>query len=161
MAPGGVNGILARLVGEQVGRTQGATVVIENRPGAGEVIGTETAARAVDHLVGTLLEIRAVQVEYVNLIRGTNSSMSIVRLLSIATASSSSGSSSIIFALANLVPLDDVSGFEFIATFRINLAIFDAVTSVLVEVMEADLLAFRRGRKQGDGCRFRKLNPPE
>jgi tripartite-type tricarboxylate transporter receptor subunit TctC len=45
-APGGVNDILARLLGEQVGRTQGASVVIDNRAGAGEVIGTETVARA-------------------------------------------------------------------------------------------------------------------
>jgi tripartite-type tricarboxylate transporter receptor subunit TctC len=45
-APGGVTDILARLLGEQIGRTQGVTVVIDNRPGAGEVIGTETAARA-------------------------------------------------------------------------------------------------------------------
>jgi tripartite-type tricarboxylate transporter receptor subunit TctC len=44
--PGGVTDILARLLGEQIGRTQGATVVIDNRPGAGEVIGTEAAARA-------------------------------------------------------------------------------------------------------------------
>jgi tripartite-type tricarboxylate transporter receptor subunit TctC len=45
-APGGATDILARLLGEQIGRTQGATVLIDNRPGAGEVIGTETAARA-------------------------------------------------------------------------------------------------------------------
>jgi tripartite-type tricarboxylate transporter receptor subunit TctC len=45
-APGGVTDALARLLGEQIGRTQGVTVVIDNRPGAGEVIGTETAARA-------------------------------------------------------------------------------------------------------------------
>src|ERR671937_637926 len=45
-APGGVTDILARLLGDQIGRTQGATVVIDNRPGAGEMIGTETAARA-------------------------------------------------------------------------------------------------------------------
>jgi tripartite-type tricarboxylate transporter receptor subunit TctC len=45
-APGGVTDALARLFGEQIGRTQGVTVVIDNRPGAGEVIGTETAARA-------------------------------------------------------------------------------------------------------------------
>src|SRR5947207_13040339 len=45
-APGGVNDILARLLGDQIGRMQGSTVVVDNRPGAGEVIGTETAARA-------------------------------------------------------------------------------------------------------------------
>jgi hypothetical protein len=31
--PGGATDLLARLLGEQIGRTQGATVVIENRPG--------------------------------------------------------------------------------------------------------------------------------
>jgi tripartite-type tricarboxylate transporter receptor subunit TctC len=41
-----VTDILARLLGDQIGRTQGATLVIDNRPGAGEIIGTETAARA-------------------------------------------------------------------------------------------------------------------
>ena len=45
-APGGATDILARLLGDQIGRTQGATVVIDNRPGAGEVIGTEAAVRA-------------------------------------------------------------------------------------------------------------------
>src|SRR5207302_8534983 len=45
-APGGATDILARLLGEEIGRTQGATVVIDNRPGAGEVIGTEAAVRA-------------------------------------------------------------------------------------------------------------------
>jgi len=45
-APGGVTDILARLLGEQIARTQAVTVVIDNRPGAGEVIGTEIAARA-------------------------------------------------------------------------------------------------------------------
>ena len=38
--------ILARLMAEQVGRMRGATIVIENRPGGGTVIGTEAAARA-------------------------------------------------------------------------------------------------------------------
>ena len=45
-APGGATDLLARLLGDQIERTQGATVVIDNRPGAGEVIGTEAAARA-------------------------------------------------------------------------------------------------------------------
>ena len=45
-APGGAPDGLARMLGEQVGRAQGATVVIENRPGAGAIIGTESVARA-------------------------------------------------------------------------------------------------------------------
>jgi tripartite-type tricarboxylate transporter receptor subunit TctC len=45
-APAGVNDIMARLLGEQIQRAQGITVVIDNRPGAGEVIGTEAAMRA-------------------------------------------------------------------------------------------------------------------
>src|SRR5260370_15604689 len=45
-APGGATDILARLLGEQIGRTQGATVVIDNRPGAGQGHGTGNAARA-------------------------------------------------------------------------------------------------------------------
>src|SRR5258708_7973641 len=44
--PGGVTDILARVLAEQIGRAQGPTVVIENRPGAGTAIGTEVASRA-------------------------------------------------------------------------------------------------------------------
>ena len=44
-AGGGVD-ILARLLSEQIRRMQGQTMVVENRPGAGTVIGTEAAARA-------------------------------------------------------------------------------------------------------------------
>jgi tripartite-type tricarboxylate transporter receptor subunit TctC len=43
---GGGNDILARLLGEQISRTQGTTVVIENRPGAGSAIGSEVVSRA-------------------------------------------------------------------------------------------------------------------
>jgi tripartite-type tricarboxylate transporter receptor subunit TctC len=43
---GGGADILARLLAEQIGRAQGATMVIENRPGAGTVIATEAVARA-------------------------------------------------------------------------------------------------------------------
>ena len=45
-AAGGGADILARIVGEQMGRAQGMTVIVENRPGAGTVIGTEAVARA-------------------------------------------------------------------------------------------------------------------
>jgi len=38
--------ILSRLMAEQIGKMQGATVVIENRPGGGTMIGTDAAARA-------------------------------------------------------------------------------------------------------------------
>jgi len=38
--------IVSRLMAEQIGRTQGPTVVVENRPGGGTVIGTEAVARA-------------------------------------------------------------------------------------------------------------------
>ena len=44
--PGGTADIVARFVSEHIGRTQGVTMLVENRPGAGTVIGTEAAARA-------------------------------------------------------------------------------------------------------------------
>src|SRR5215467_5977640 len=44
--PGGPADILARLLADQIGRTQGPTMVIENRPGASSDIGTEVVARA-------------------------------------------------------------------------------------------------------------------
>jgi tripartite-type tricarboxylate transporter receptor subunit TctC len=44
--PGGGMDILARVLAEQIGRTQGPTMIVENRPGAGTVIGTEAASRA-------------------------------------------------------------------------------------------------------------------
>jgi tripartite-type tricarboxylate transporter receptor subunit TctC len=44
--PGAVADILARLLTMQISSTQGATLVVENRPGAGDVIGTEAVARA-------------------------------------------------------------------------------------------------------------------
>jgi Tripartite tricarboxylate transporter family receptor len=36
----------AFLLAEQIARTQGTTIVVENRPGAGTVIGTDAASRA-------------------------------------------------------------------------------------------------------------------
>src|SRR5437660_5544149 len=44
--PGSGPDILSRLMVEQIGSTQGATVVVENRPGGGTVIGTEAVERA-------------------------------------------------------------------------------------------------------------------
>jgi tripartite-type tricarboxylate transporter receptor subunit TctC len=44
--PGSGPDILSRLMAEQICRAQGPTVVVENRPGAGTVIGTEAVERA-------------------------------------------------------------------------------------------------------------------
>lgn len=44
--PGGAGDIVARQLAEQVGRDEGVAIVVENRPGAGTVIGTEEVARA-------------------------------------------------------------------------------------------------------------------
>ena len=43
---GGPTDTLARLLADQIGQAQKATLTIENRPGASSVIGTEAAARA-------------------------------------------------------------------------------------------------------------------
>ena len=44
--PAGVNDLLARLMSDYLGKTNGLSMVVENRAGAAEVIGTEAAARA-------------------------------------------------------------------------------------------------------------------
>jgi tripartite-type tricarboxylate transporter receptor subunit TctC len=44
--PGGPTDTLARLLAEEIGRAQGLTMVVDNRPGAGSVIGTEAVSRA-------------------------------------------------------------------------------------------------------------------
>jgi tripartite-type tricarboxylate transporter receptor subunit TctC len=44
--PGSGPDIISRLLGEQIGRATGATVLVENRPGGGTTIGTEAVARA-------------------------------------------------------------------------------------------------------------------
>src|SRR5882672_392685 len=43
---GGTADIWARILGEQVGRERGVSVVIENRPGGGTVIATDAFSRA-------------------------------------------------------------------------------------------------------------------
>ena len=47
LAAGGTGDTLARLVGEEIGRSLGGAVIVENRPGSGGVIGTEAVARSV------------------------------------------------------------------------------------------------------------------
>src|SRR5262249_42369979 len=44
--PGGVADVLARLLAEQIGRAQGPTFVVENRPGAATMIATGAVSRA-------------------------------------------------------------------------------------------------------------------
>lgn len=44
--PGGLTDVMARLVGQQLSERLGVTVVVENRPGAGAMIGAEQVSRA-------------------------------------------------------------------------------------------------------------------
>jgi tripartite-type tricarboxylate transporter receptor subunit TctC len=46
LAAGGTGDTLARLVGEELGKTLGGAVIVENRPGSGGTIGTEAVARS-------------------------------------------------------------------------------------------------------------------
>ena len=45
-APGGSSDVLARTIGQKLGESLGQTFVIDNRPGAGSMIGTDVAAKA-------------------------------------------------------------------------------------------------------------------
>ena len=44
--PGGSVDTLARVLGEQIGKMTGQTLIVENRPGAGAIIAMEAVARA-------------------------------------------------------------------------------------------------------------------
>src|SRR5215210_2403708 len=45
-APGGSSDVLARAIGQKLGDALGQTFVIDNRPGAGSMIGTDVLAKA-------------------------------------------------------------------------------------------------------------------
>jgi tripartite-type tricarboxylate transporter receptor subunit TctC len=44
--PGGGTDIISRVIGQQLSQQLGVTVVIENKPGAGTIVGTEAVAKA-------------------------------------------------------------------------------------------------------------------
>ncbi len=46
LAPGGTGDTLARTVGDEMSKTLGSNIVVDNRPGAGGLIGTQTVATA-------------------------------------------------------------------------------------------------------------------
>jgi tripartite-type tricarboxylate transporter receptor subunit TctC len=46
LAAGGTGDTLARLLAEELARTLGGTVIVENRPGSGGIIGTEAVVRS-------------------------------------------------------------------------------------------------------------------
>lgn len=46
-APGGAGDVIARIVGQQLARDLGQSVVVENRPGAGGMIGAQAVASAL------------------------------------------------------------------------------------------------------------------
>src|ERR1700716_2871054 len=68
--PGSGPDIISRLMGEQIQKAGGPTVVVENRPGGGMTIGTEAAARAEPDGNTLLLGANAV-VENLAVNRGT------------------------------------------------------------------------------------------
>jgi tripartite-type tricarboxylate transporter receptor subunit TctC len=45
-APGGSNDIMARLIGQHFSESMGQPVIVDNRPGAGGIIGTDAAAKS-------------------------------------------------------------------------------------------------------------------
>jgi hypothetical protein len=63
-----------------------------------------------------------------------------------------------VLALADLVALDNVGGFDFVAAVGIDLAVLDAMARVLVELVEADLLALAVVRRLE---RFMQSSPAE
>jgi len=60
-AAGGTNDIVARLIAPAFGESIGASIVVENRPGAGGNIGTESVARSLKDGYTLLLTINSAQ----------------------------------------------------------------------------------------------------
>jgi tripartite-type tricarboxylate transporter receptor subunit TctC len=60
-AAGGTNDIVARLIAPALGEALGASAVVENRPGAGGNIGTQSVARAAKDGYTLLLTINSAQ----------------------------------------------------------------------------------------------------
>src|SRR5262249_16565401 len=61
-----------------------------------------------------------------------------------------------ICAFADLVALDDLLRIDFLAGLCIDLAILDAVSGILVDLMKADFLALRCGWEQGNRTRHKR-----
>jgi tripartite-type tricarboxylate transporter receptor subunit TctC len=60
-AAGGTNDIVARLIAPSLGEVLGTSIVVENRPGAGGNIGTQSVARAAKDGYTLLLTINSAQ----------------------------------------------------------------------------------------------------
>lgn len=62
LAPGGSADVLARAVGQQLAEALGQPVVIDNKPGGNNIIGTDALARATPdgHTLGLLISTHAI-----------------------------------------------------------------------------------------------------
>jgi tripartite-type tricarboxylate transporter receptor subunit TctC len=70
VAPGGANDFLARVLAEQIGRAQGIAFTIENRSGAGGIIGAEAVSRSAPD--GSILLIGSTSLLIDALVQKTN-----------------------------------------------------------------------------------------
>lgn len=66
--PGGINDIVARVIGDKLSQSLGQTVVVENRPGAGGTIGADLVAKSKPDgytlLMGSVSNIAMAQSQY-------------------------------------------------------------------------------------------------
>ena len=58
-APGSSTDTTARIIAQRLSEDWGQQVIVDNRPGAGGVVGTEIGARAVSRLVPRMIELTA------------------------------------------------------------------------------------------------------